>query len=44
VAVDVVLDSVSIATTYKKQLSELGIIFCPISEAIQEHPDLIKNI
>ncbi|MGY9016624.1 MAG: Fe-S cluster assembly protein SufB [Alphaproteobacteria bacterium] len=43
VAVDVVLDSVSIATTYKKQLSELGIIFCPISEAIQEHPDLIKK-
>ena len=43
VAVDVVLDSVSIATTYKKQLSELGIIFCPISEAIQEHPNLIKK-
>ena len=43
VAVDIVLDSVSIATTYKKQLSELGIIFCPISEAIQEHPDLIKK-
>ncbi len=42
-AVDVVLDSVSIATTYKKQLSELGIIFCPISEAIQEHPELIKK-
>jgi Fe-S cluster assembly protein SufB len=39
----VVLDSVSIATTYKKQLNDLGIIFCPISEAIQEHPELIKK-
>ena len=43
VAMDVVLDSVSIATTYKKQLNDLGIIFCPISEAIQEHPELIKK-
>ncbi|MDC0861131.1 Fe-S cluster assembly protein SufB [Alphaproteobacteria bacterium] len=43
VAMDVVLDSVSIATTYKKQLNDLGIIFCPISEAIQKHPDLIKK-
>tara|TARA_B100000965_G_scaffold353856_1_gene330024 strand:+ start:2926 stop:4383 length:1458 start_codon:yes stop_codon:yes gene_type:complete len=43
VAVDVVFDSVSVATTYKKQLSELGIIFCSISEAIQNHPDLIKK-
>ena len=43
VAMDLVLDSVSIATTYKKQLNDLGIIFCPISEAIQEHPELIKK-
>ena len=42
-AMDVVLDSVSIATTYKKQLNDLGIVFCPISEAIQEHPELIKK-
>lgn len=43
VAVDAVIDSVSIATTFKKQLGEQGIIFCPISEAIQEHPDLVKK-
>ena len=43
VAVDAVFDSVSVATTYKKQLNELGIIFCSISEAIQEHPDLVKK-
>ena len=43
VAVDAVFDSVSVATTYKKQLSDLGIIFCPISEAIKTHPDLIKK-
>jgi Fe-S cluster assembly protein SufB len=43
VAVDVVFDSVSVATTYKKQLSELGIIFCSISEAIKNHPDLVKK-
>ena len=43
IAVDVVLDSVSIATTYRKQLSELGIIFCSISEAIKDYPDLVKK-
>lgn len=43
VAVDVVVDSVSVATTFKKTLAEKGIIFCPISEAIQEHPELVKK-
>ena len=43
VAVDVVFDSVSVATTYKEKLSEVGIIFCSISEAVQEHPELIKQ-
>src|SRR3954470_380418 len=43
VAVDAVIDSVSITTTFKGKLSELGIIFCSISEAIHEHPDLVKK-
>lgn len=43
VAVDAVFDSVSIATTYKETLSEAGVIFCSITEAIREHPDLIKK-
>ena len=43
VAVDAVIDSVSIGTTFKKQLSELGIIFCSFSEADEEHPELIKK-
>ncbi len=43
VAVDIVMDSVSVATTFKKTLGEKGIIFCPISEAIQEHPELVKK-
>lgn len=43
VAVDVVMDSVSVKTTYKKKLAELGIIFCPISEAVKEHPELVKK-
>lgn len=43
VAVDAVLDSVSVATTFKDKLAELGIIFCPISEALQEHPELVKK-
>ena len=43
VAVDAVFDSVSVATTYKKQLNDIGIIFCSISEAIQEHPELVKK-
>ena len=38
VAVDAVLDSVSVATTYKDMLEEAGVIFCPISEAVQKHP------
>ena len=40
---DVVVDSVSVATTFQKELKKLGIIFCPISEAIQKHPDLVKK-
>ena len=43
VAVDVVVDSVSVATSFKKQLAEVGIIFCSISEAIQNHPDLVQK-
>ncbi|MCO6161677.1 Fe-S cluster assembly protein SufB [Flavobacterium sp. NRK F7] len=43
VAVDIVMDSVSVATTFKKTLAEKGIIFCSISEAIQEHPELVKK-
>ena len=43
VAVDVVFDSVSVATTYKDKLAEVGIIFCSISEAVREHPELIKK-
>ena len=43
IAVDAVIDSVSIATTFKEQLAEEGIIFCSITEAIQHHPDLVKK-
>lgn len=43
VAVDIVMDSVSVGTTFKKTLAEKGIIFCSISEAIQEHPELVKK-
>lgn len=43
VAVDAVLDSVSVATTFKKELEKLGILFCPISEAIQKYPELIQR-
>ncbi|MEP1031960.1 Fe-S cluster assembly protein SufB [Ekhidna sp.] len=43
VAVDAVIDSVSVATTFKEKLSELGVIFCSFSEAVQEHPELIKK-
>ena len=43
VAVDIVIDSVSVATTFKKTLAEKGIIFCSISEAIKEHPELVKK-
>ncbi len=43
VAVDAVFDSVSVATTFKEKLNEIGVIFCPISEAIQKHPELVKK-
>ena len=43
VAVDAVFDSVSVATTFKEQLGELGIIFCSFSEAVQEHPELVEK-
>ncbi|HPY42202.1 MAG TPA: Fe-S cluster assembly protein SufB, partial [Thiolinea sp.] len=43
VAVDAVFDSVSVATTFRKQLAEAGVIFCSISEAMREHPELIKK-
>ncbi|MBW4485330.1 MAG: Fe-S cluster assembly protein SufB [Tildeniella torsiva UHER 1998/13D] len=43
VAVDAIFDSVSIATTYKEKLAESGVIFCSISEALQEHPDLVEK-
>jgi Fe-S cluster assembly protein SufB len=43
VAVDAVFDSVSVATTFKEKLKELGIIFCSFSEAVKDHPDLIKK-
>src|SRR6478735_7808265 len=43
VAVDAVIDSVSVATTFKEKLGELGIIFCSFSEAVREHPELVKK-
>jgi Fe-S cluster assembly protein SufB len=43
VAVDAVFDSVSVATTFRKKLAELGIIFCSFSEAVREHPDLVRQ-
>ena len=43
VAVDAVFDSVSVATTFKENLAEVGVIFLPISEAIREHPDLVRR-
>ena len=43
VAVDVIFDSVSVATTYKAKLKEVGIIFCSISEAVRDHPELVKQ-
>ncbi len=43
VAVDAVFDSVSVATTFKQKLSELGIIFCSFSEAVREHPELVEK-
>ena len=44
VAVDAVFDSVSVATTFKSKLAEAGVIFCPFSEAVQEHPELCADI
>ena len=43
VAVDAVFDSVSVATTFKKDLAKAGVIFCPFSEALQEHPELVRK-
>jgi Fe-S cluster assembly protein SufB len=43
VAVDAVFDSVSVATTFKKKLEEMGVIFCSMSEAIREHPELVRK-
>ncbi|TAH27666.1 MAG: Fe-S cluster assembly protein SufB [Cytophagales bacterium] len=43
VAVDAVIDSVSVTTTYKEKLGELGIVFCALSEAVHTHPDLVKK-
>ncbi len=43
VAVDAVFDSVSVGTTFKKELAAVGVIFCSLSEAVQEHPDLIRQ-
>ena len=44
IAVDAVFDSVSVATTFKGELNKKGIIFCSMSEAIQDHPQLSKKI
>ena len=43
VAVDAVFDSVSVATTFKEKLTEAGVIFCPFSEAVENHPDLVRK-
>jgi Fe-S cluster assembly protein SufB len=43
IAVDAVFDSVSVATTFRETLSKVGVIFCPISEAVREHPDLVQQ-
>jgi Fe-S cluster assembly protein SufB len=42
IAVDAIVDSVSVATTFKARLAESGVIFCPFSEAVREHPDLVR--
>ena len=44
VAVDAVFDSVSVVTTFKEELAKAGVIFCSISEAVQNHPELVRNI
>jgi Fe-S cluster assembly protein SufB len=43
VAVDAVFDSVSVATTHREELEKVGVIFCSISEAVKEHPELVKK-
>ena len=43
VAVDVIFDSVSVTTTYKERLAEVGVIFCSMSEAVRDHPDLVRK-
>jgi Fe-S cluster assembly protein SufB len=43
VAVDVIFDSVSVTTTYKKRLADVGVIFCSMSEAVRDHPDLVRK-
>lgn len=43
VAIDAVFDSISVATTFKEKLAKAGVIFCPLSEAVQEHPDLVEK-
>jgi len=43
IAVDAIVDSVSVGTTFKKKLAEVGVIFCSFSEAVQEHPDLVRK-
>jgi len=43
IAVDAIVDSVSVGTTFKKKLAEVGVIFCSFSEAVQDHPDLVKQ-
>ena len=43
VAVDAIFDSVSVATTFRKKLEEIGVIFCPFSEAVKEHPELVRR-
>jgi len=43
IAVDAVFDSVSVATTFRETLSKVGVIFCPISEAVRDHPDLVRE-
>ncbi|HTO50617.1 MAG TPA: Fe-S cluster assembly protein SufB [Burkholderiales bacterium] len=43
VAVDVIFDSVSVTTTYKKKLADVGVIFCSMSEAVRDHPDLVRQ-
>ena len=43
IAVDAVFDSVSVATTFRASLQKVGVIFCPISEAVREHPDLVQK-